>query len=115
MAPKKQPSFIETEEHKEIPQNKIILSISPFLAPEEPLLRLDQPEKKGKRGEIKRLPPPIMYSIEPMPEKIATEVVKSEAKEQALLGDQYDLQIKFSKQDNIKLKSLKAKFVSFTQ
>ena len=56
-----------------------------------------------------------MYHIEPMPEKISLDIVKDRSKDQALLGDQYDIQINFNKKDNIKLKSLSAIFVNFTQ
>ena len=49
------------------------------------MINLDEP--KRKRGLIKRLPPPIMYKIEPMPEKIDLEIIKDRSKDQALLGD----------------------------
>ena len=75
---------------------------------------LPQFETDKKKGLIKRLPPPIMYKIEPMSEKIDLEVIQDKAKDQALLGDQYDIKVIFHKKDNIKLKSLSAVFLNFT-
>ena len=59
---------------------------------------------------VKRLPPPIMYSIEPLPQKIKIEAIQSDSKVQALLGDPYDIKLRLSVLEDIKLKSLKAIF-----
>ena len=62
---------------------------------------------------MKRYPLPIMYSIEPMPQKIKVEAIQSDAKDQALLGDPYDLKLRLSKVEDVKLRSLKAIFKKF--
>ena len=54
-----------------------------------------------------------MYHIDPLPDKIAVSVERPVSKDQALLGDPYEIKIKFEKKDNIKLKSLEAVFVDF--
>ena len=83
VAPKKAAGIIETGEAVPLPQNKLHFSISPYLAPEESLLALSPggagAANKAKR--VKRLPPPIMYSIEPLPQKIQIEAVQSDAKD----------------------------------
>ena len=56
--------------------NKLLFSISPYLAPEESLIELSQ-----KAQVIKRLPPPIMYKIEPLPDKISVEVERGDSRE----------------------------------
>ena len=56
--------------------NKLIFSISPYLAPEVSLIELSQ-----KTQQVKRLPPPIMYNIEPLPDKIAVEVERGGSKD----------------------------------
>ena len=89
--------------------NKLLFSISPYLAPEVSLIELSQ-----KAQVIKRLPPPIMYQIEPLPDKISIEVERGDSREQALLGDPYEIKIKFAKKDNIKLESLEAVFMDFS-
>ena len=63
---------------------------------------------------MKRLPPPIEYNIEPLPDKIQVDVERGASKDQALLGDPYEIKIKFEKKDNIKLKSLAAVFMDFS-
>ena len=55
-----------------------------------------------------------MYNIEPLPDKIQIDVEKGASKDQALLGDPYEIKIKFEKKDNIKLKSLQAVFMDFS-
>ena len=71
VAPKKgTSSAIDDVKTDQLHQHKLFFSISPFLAPEESLLDLGSGDRVGgskvKRG-LKRLPPPIMYSIEPLP------------------------------------------------
>ena len=55
-----------------------------------------------------------MYSIEAMPHKIKIESVLSDSKEQALLGDPYDIKLKMSILEDVHLKSLKAYFINFS-
>ena len=64
VAPKIIGGIIETGEATALPQNKLFFSISPYLAPQENLLDLAPGSLKNS---VKRLPPPIMYSIEPLP------------------------------------------------
>jgi len=60
-------------------QNLLCFSISPYLAPQENLLDLESQSTSisGKKEAkvLKRLPPPIMYSIDPMPHKIKIEAI----------------------------------------
>ena len=62
---------------------------------------------------MKRLPPPIEYNIEPLPDKIQVDVERGASKDQALLGDPYDLKLRLSKVEDVKLRSLKAIFKKF--
>ena len=99
-----------------LPQNKLYFSILPYLAPEESLLDLAPASgatNSRKTRQAKRLPPPIMYSIEPLPQKIRIEAIQSDAKDQALLGDPYDIKLRLEILENIKLRSLKAIFKKF--
>ena len=95
VAPRKFANLIDDAAEK--PQNKLFFSISPYLAPEESLIDITpSTSSQPKTRQIKRLPPPIMYSIEAMPHKIKIESVLSDTKEQALLGDPYDIKLKMS-------------------
>jgi hypothetical protein len=49
-----------------------------------------------------------------LPDKISIEVERGDSREQALLGDPYEIKIKFAKKDNIKLESLEAVFMDFS-
>ena len=111
VAPKVVGDLLETGEATALPQNKLHFSISPYLAPKENLLDLSPGSLKNN---IKRLPPPIMYSIEPLPQKIKIEAIQSDAKDQALLGDPYDIKLKLGILEDIKLRSLKAIFKNFS-
>lgn len=51
-----------------------------------------------------------MYTIDPMPHKVKIESIQSDAKDQALLGDPYDIKLKLSILEDVKLSSLKAIF-----
>jgi len=99
-----------------LPQNKLQFSISPYLAPEENLSDFiaTGPGSLEKNKSVKRLPQPIMYSIDPMPQKIKIESIQSDARDQALLGDPYDIRLKLSVLEDIKMTSLQATFKSFT-
>ena len=68
----------------------------------------------GLKNTVKRLPPPIMYSIEPLPQKIKIEAIQTDSKDQALLGDPYDIKLRLSILEDVKLRSLKAIFKKFT-
>ncbi len=98
------------------PQNTLCFSISPYLAPVENLLDLGTTESSSvggvqlKKKVLKRLPPPIMYTIDPMPHKVKIESIQNDAKDQALLGDPYDIKLKLSILEDVKLSSLKAIF-----
>jgi hypothetical protein len=76
------PGLIDTEEPTFL-QNKLFFSISPYLAPEESLLDISSPigQKSSNKRKVKRLPPPIMYSIEPLPQKIRVDAILSDAKD----------------------------------
>ena len=54
-----------------------------------------------------------MYSIEPLPQKIRVDAILSDAKDQALLGDPYDIKLRLTKLENVHLKKLEAVFVKF--
>ena len=74
----KKTQFMDTEEATSPPpQNKLYFSISPYLAPETNLLDLNNSSKR----QLKRLPPPIMYSIQPLPHKIKIDAIQSDAKD----------------------------------
>lgn len=79
VAPKKDAGIIETGESTALPQNKLFFSISPYLAPEESLLDLGPASTSSSAMKdsrpVKRYPLPIMYSIEPMPQKIKVEAI----------------------------------------
>ena len=55
-----------------------------------------------------------MYSIEPLPQKIKIEAIQTDSKDQALLGDPYDIKLRLSILEDVKLRSLKAIFKKFT-
>ena len=59
-----------------LPCNKLTFSISPYLAPEVSLIELSQSTQQ-----VKRLPPPILYNIEPLPDKIQVDVEKGASKD----------------------------------
>ena len=68
VAPKKLGEIIETENAPVLPQHKLFFSISPYLAPQENLVDLSAPGSSSSlKTSVKRLPPPIMYTIEPLP------------------------------------------------
>lgn len=79
VAPKKSASSIIDSQKDQATQvqNLLCFSISPYLAPQENLLDLDSQSTNGKKKVkvLKRLPPPIMYSIDPMPHKIKIESI----------------------------------------
>ena len=55
-----------------------------------------------------------MYTIEPLPQKIKIEAIQSDAKDQALLGDPYDIKLRLAILEDVKLRSLKAIFTKFS-
>lgn len=82
VAPKKLGEIIETGTASVPPQNKLLFSISPYLAPVESLVDLSAPGGQGSlKSTVKRLPPPIMYTIEPLPQKINIEAIQTDAKD----------------------------------
>lgn len=62
--------------------------------------------KKNKKG-FKRIRKPVMYDIEPMPDKIQVSFDSGDQKDQAFIGDPYCLKIKVQKLENVKLKTLR--------
>lgn len=70
VAPKKAANIIvDTGDVVPLPQNKLFFSISPYLAPEDSLIDLStsNTHSTNKKRLVKRLPHPIMYSIDPLP------------------------------------------------
>lgn len=66
-----------------VSENQITFSLMPYLTPDDAF-----DEKTNKRG-FKRLRKPVMYDIEPMPDKIEVTFEKGDLQEQAFIGDAY--------------------------
>mmetsp|Transcript_24718 Transcript_24718/g.17412 ORF Transcript_24718/g.17412 Transcript_24718/m.17412 type:complete len:208 (-) Transcript_24718:1611-2234(-) len=86
---------------------QVKFSILPYLKPDEKLLEL-QPISNRK---LQKLQDPITYNVEPMPHKIKFRFETDENKEQALIGDSYNVKVGFEP-EQIVLKSLKIQIMS---
>lgn len=62
------------------------ISIQPYYKPKEDLIEVNSTTKK-----LKRVREPIMFSIEPMPSKVNFKLTMDANKDQALLGDIYEV------------------------
>lgn len=92
---------ISLELHADETQNELKFSIRPYLAPES-----------CAPGEVacrKRLPPPIMYKVTALPQRIDVETSSGGPRNQALLGNDYTLNFRVKPHADILLKSVSAR------
>ena len=64
-------------------------------------------DKKTNKKGFKRIRKPVMYDIEPLPEKIAVDFFTGDQGEQAFIGSPYKLKVKFTRKEQVAFKSLK--------
>ena len=76
-------------------------SLLPYLTPSD--VFESKPIKKG----LKRIRKPVMYDIEPMPDKIEVQLDAGDQQDQAFIGDPYCLNVTIAQRENVKLRSLR--------
>lgn len=62
--------------------------------------------KSNKKG-LKRIRKPVMYDIEPMPDKIEATFDSGDQQDQALIGNPYCLKVNLIKKEQVRLRSLR--------